>query len=100
MANSQVETLRARLAAAEKVCVLLGWTTARNDTDQDKALHELWVEWMDLSGVSADPADHPELSDEHIARLARRRDETRARTLERRFSAAVTDYVAGQAEET
>jgi hypothetical protein len=73
----------ARLRAAEEVCLMYGWTGACRDTDRDKALHELWSHWVNVSGASMSPADHPELSDERIAELARQRDETRARTLAR-----------------
>lgn len=75
--------IRARLEAAERVCVMFGWTAARMDSDRDKALHELWAEWVSISGVSTSPEDHPDLSDDRIAELARRRDETRRRTLAR-----------------
>jgi hypothetical protein len=71
----------ARMEAAEAVCLMFGWTAARMGTDRDKALHELWRHWVQVSGVSLDPEDHPELSDVVIADLARKRDETRASTL-------------------
>jgi hypothetical protein len=75
--------IRDRLRAAEEVCLLYGWTGACRDTDRDKALHELWSHWVDVSGVSMSPADHPEMSDERIAELARQRDATRASALAR-----------------
>lgn len=75
--------LLARLYAAEAVCTLYSWTCGTGDSDRDKALHELWRAWTQVSGVSTDPADHPGLSDEVIGRLARQRDEIRARTLAR-----------------
>jgi hypothetical protein len=50
-------------------------------TGREKALHELWRHWCDVSRASLSPADHPELGDERLAGLARRRDETVARTL-------------------
>lgn len=81
--DAELTALRARLAAAEQVCMLYGWTGARRESDQDKALHEVWSDWVDLSGVSLLPEDHPELSDERIAELARKRDATRARVLAR-----------------
>jgi hypothetical protein len=42
-------------------------------------------------GVSLDPGDHPELSDEVITGLAAQRDDTRARTL-----AKIRDMRAGR----
>jgi hypothetical protein len=75
--------LMKRLEAAERVCVLFGWTAASSGTDLDKALHELWAEWVAVAGTAfAGPSAHPELSGERIAELARRRDLTRQRTLD------------------
>jgi hypothetical protein len=74
---------RTRLEAAERVCLLYGWSGIGGDSDRSKALREMWGEWADLPGVSLRPGDHPGLSDERIAELARRRDEIRARTLGR-----------------
>ena len=79
-----------RLLAAELVCLMFGWTGI-DDSPRGKATHELWREWVDISGVRLSPEDHPELSDERIAELARRRDETRARTLARYVPAAAAD---------
>jgi hypothetical protein len=73
----------ARLRAAEEVCLMYGWTGASHETERGKALYELWSHWVNVSGVSMSPADHPEMSDERIAELARQRDEIRARTLAR-----------------
>ena len=73
--------IETRLHAAEQVCVLVGWTAAHSESDLDKALHEAWREWQDIPGVSTAPEDHPELGDERIAELARRRDEMRAQAL-------------------
>jgi hypothetical protein len=80
---SEVEELRRRLEAAERVCVLYSWTGHVHDSDRGKALHELWAEWAGLPGTSWQPEDHPDLSDERISELARRRDDKRARTLDR-----------------
>lgn len=78
------EEIRERLEAAERVCVLFGWTSASHDSDRDKALHELWSEWVDLVGSAfTGPDAHPELSDERITALARRRDRIREQTLAR-----------------
>lgn len=75
-----------RLRLAEQVCLMFGWTGVGGNTDRDKALHELWVEWLrayEAAGGSTVPIDHPELSDARIEELARRRDEIVARTLAR-----------------
>lgn len=77
----EIGRLRERLTAAEEVCLVFGWTGANLGTDRDKALHELWRHWCDVSGASLSPADHPELNQRRLARLAAKRDETRARTL-------------------
>ena len=78
-----VDELRRRLEAAERVCAVFGWTAVRDQSDRDKALHELWVEWL---GAAEDgfgsPLAHPELTDETIGRLARQRDEKRAAALQ------------------
>jgi len=71
-----------RLAAAERVCVMFGWLGI-DDSERGKAAHELWCDWLEISGVSTDPADHPDLSDERIRELAARRDATRDQTLRR-----------------
>jgi len=72
-----------RLAAAEALCVAFAWSPARSSTDTEKAAHELWRRWSQISGDSCNPQDHPELSPSVIAALARRRDEIRAETLNR-----------------
>lgn len=75
--------LEERLAAAEDVCALYGWSPARNDdTDREKATHELWRTWLGKVG-SADREAFPHLTDERIAELAARRDATRRMTLRR-----------------
>lgn len=77
---NEMETLKHRLEAAERVCLMVGWTAADN-SERGKALHELWLDWLAISGASTSPADHPELSDERISELALRRDEKRAAAL-------------------
>lgn len=81
--RAENEALRRRLAVAERVCVLFGWTAVHDASDRDKALHELWSEWDDLPDTDSSPAGNPDLTDELISQLARKRDETRARTLAR-----------------
>lgn len=83
MAVTSVDALLERLAAAERVCLMFGWTGSTGTSDHDKALHELWSDWVNLSGVSQLPRDHPELGDDRIAELARQRDEKRSRALAR-----------------
>jgi hypothetical protein len=77
--------LEERLAAAEQVCLMVGWTAAQSG-ERGKALHELWVAWVALyeaAGGTLEPRHHPELSDERIRELAAQRDATVARTLGR-----------------
>ena len=78
------EEIRERLEAAERVCVLYGWTSIGDDSERSKALHELWSEWVRLVGSAfAGPDAHPDLNDERITELARQRDEIRERALAR-----------------
>jgi hypothetical protein len=79
-APPEASTMR-RLHAAEQVCLMFGWTGSPGNSDRDKALFQLWREWVDLSGVSLDPAEHPELSDERITELAGKRDQIRTGVL-------------------
>lgn len=72
-----------RLAMAERVCALLGAMPAPCSDDREKALYELWREWMDRYGHAVERID-----DDEVAALARRRDETRERTLARLRSGA------------
>lgn len=75
--------LRRRLALAESVCVLYGWTGVQGSTEREKALLELWMMWSRFPGTDHSPEGNPELTDTLISDLARRRDETRAQTLAR-----------------
>lgn len=78
------EELLARLEAAERVCLMVGWSAADTVTDRGKAKHELWAEWLAIyesQGGSPSPKAHPDLSDERIRDLAARRDATVQRTL-------------------
>jgi hypothetical protein len=78
------EEIRKRLEAAERVCVLYGWTGVTEESERSKALHELWSEWVKMvSPGFTSRAAHPDLSDERIAELAARRDEIREQTLAR-----------------
>jgi hypothetical protein len=73
--------IRARLEAAEMVCTLFSWTAYSTDSPEGKALFQLWRRWLQVSGVSVDPADHPELSHVVINDLAAEYDGKRTRTL-------------------
>ncbi len=55
---TELDDLRARVAAAERVCHLVGITGARMDTDRDKALTQAWSEWnREHRGKSLPPTD-------------------------------------------
>lgn len=79
--------LERRLALAEDVCRLYGWTAVREEGEREKAANVLWGRWLDAVGGSGSPAirpaNHPHLSDAAITRLAAERDEVRRRTLRR-----------------
>jgi len=75
------ENLTARLEAAERVCLLFGWTSLGDDSDLSKALHETWGRWASVVGPAfTNRAAYPELS-EVISDLARCRDITRENAL-------------------
>lgn len=73
-----------RLKAAEDVCVMWAWSPTQ-DSKRDKATHELWRQWTNLSGNDSSPESNPHLTDELIAELAAKRDATRAETLQHFF---------------
>ncbi len=75
----EIDRLRKRVAAAEDVACLVGWTAHREETVREKALYELWLRWVQLPEVSSNAADWPHLSDEALEPLAARRDAARAR---------------------
>jgi hypothetical protein len=75
---SKIEELRARLAAAERVCVLFGWTCAAGNSDRDKAVTQAWQEWHHAYGHVA-----PQPGDDEVMQLAARRDVIRNVTLMR-----------------
>lgn len=77
----EIERLEARLRAAEDVCVLFAWSPSRMETAPEKAAHELWSRWVEISGNDCTPEKNPHLTDEYVAELAAKRDEIRARTL-------------------
>jgi hypothetical protein len=74
--------LEERLALAERVCVLFGWSPVLGDSVREKATSQAWSEWVDNVGMDfLAPEAHPELSDEAIEALAVKRDEIRSETL-------------------
>jgi hypothetical protein len=80
------ELLR-RLAAAEQVCVLYGWTGIRDDSDRTKATTQAWMQWQSQYGVGRPtPAWNA-----RVAELAAERDRIRAHTLNRLRSGGDTD---------
>lgn len=83
--------LEQRLAAAEDVCLMAGWSTGTDyERDRSCAATELWMRWSRLPGVSTDPGDHPELLAAE-ASLAARRRATRAATLGRLVESGVIE---------
>lgn len=78
-----LDQLRARLAAAEDLCVMFAWTVGGRGSDRDKAAHELWKRWVDVSGNDCSREQNPHLTEELITELATKRDATRRATLAR-----------------
>ena len=75
---AEIDDLRRRLAAAERVCYLVGISGARSESDRDKAATQAWMDWSHDYRPLVTP-----VSDKEIAELATRRDVIRQRTLER-----------------
>jgi hypothetical protein len=75
------EEIRERLEAAERVCLMFGWTASRRESDRDRALHMLWSRWHKEYGYELDPlgSDEPAeglgLTEGAVADLARQDDE-------------------------
>lgn len=86
LSRTELET---RLSAAEDVCVMYAWSPSVAKTDREKAAHELWAEWFQLSGNDCTTKSNPHLTDELILELAAKRDATRAATLEYFFGPEV-----------
>lgn len=74
-------TVEERLKAAEDLCVMFAWCASRNESPTDKAAHELWVRWTEVSGNSCSQAENPHLSESLITKLALKRDRTRRSVL-------------------
>lgn len=75
---TEIEDLRRRLAAAERVCYLVGITGATGSTDRDKAKTQAWMEWSHEYGNLA-----VRLTDDEVLALAARREVIRNNTLVR-----------------
>lgn len=73
---AEIDDLRRRLAAAEKVCYLFGITGVRHETQRERATLQAWMDWHER--YDAEP-----VPDEEIDRLAQRRREIREATLRR-----------------
>lgn len=71
---------QARLDAAERVCVLYGWCGVHDESERDKAAHELWSTWYNDFGRDAEKRHKKQLQ-AAIPELARNRDATHAATL-------------------
>ena len=70
-----------RLALAEAVCLMYGWSPCHDETERDKATHELWSRWANaVPKTFLDGRNHPELDDDAVAGLASRRDAIREAT--------------------
>jgi hypothetical protein len=81
-ANLSRQELERRLAAAERFCVVFGWTAAARDSDRDRAAHELWADWVRVSGHPLSPRANPDL-DAMVPTLAAMREATISATLQR-----------------
>lgn len=75
---TEIDDLRQRLAAAERVCHLFGISAAHTETDREKATTQAWQEWSHTYGRLA-----AKVPDDEIERLAARRDIIHNRTLAR-----------------
>jgi hypothetical protein len=76
-----------RLALAEDVCRMYGWSPAhspRDATDREKATYMLWVQWHEAAGPSATRPDrYPHLDDDAVEALAAERDAVRSEAVRR-----------------
>lgn len=73
-----LESLRRRVAAAERVCYLYGLSSSHRQTDREKATLQAWLEWHREHGGAVQP-----VSDAEVLQLAARRDVIRNNTLAR-----------------
>lgn len=65
-----------RLEAAEKACLMYGWSPMREHTsDASKATYRMWLKWMEIVGADFLLPDlHPELGNATMFSLARQYD--------------------------
>ena len=83
---AEIGRLQERLRLAEHVCVMYAWSARiTHTTDREKAAFELWKQWFAFvdDPEFVRPERHPDLSDEYVTELARKRDIDRQRTLDR-----------------
>lgn len=72
-----LKAANARLAAAEQVCVIFGWTGLADDSDESRAVSQAWHDWAATYGsISPTPEWRA-----RIKALARRREEIGTRTV-------------------
>ncbi len=57
MTPEEITHLQERLAAAETVCVLYGWTGSPQANDNEKAALQAWMDWTRLAGRAERPKD-------------------------------------------
>jgi hypothetical protein len=70
------DEIRERLEAAERVCLLVGWTPSRRDTTNDIALTMMWRRWFHAYGKEIDEGiGSLGLDDDTINDLARQQQE-------------------------
>lgn len=78
----EIGPLLRRLELAERALLVYGWTGTGSGSPRDKALYELWADWLHeyrRQGMDESPKAHPELSEDRINELAARRDAAVAR---------------------
>jgi hypothetical protein len=83
--SDDIEALKTRLAAAEQVCVLFGWspsTSGRNASDAENAATQAWMDWTRTYPDGMPESQSPEWA-QRIEDLAARRYSTREATLQR-----------------
>lgn len=80
----RVSDLELRLAAAEQVCVLYGWTGSNDRSERGDAVTQAWMDWVHSYGHEMERAAVKDPAwDARIKDLARRRREIRDATIAR-----------------
>lgn len=75
-----------RLAAAEAVCLLYGWSAStRREGFRERATYALWSKWLAFVGGNAFafPKLHPHLDDDALKPIVQEDEELEAETLRR-----------------